>query len=58
MAAYSITTNLGSGDEGMKRNEAYRKAAEAEGITLNAWMKKAMDERAKFNYEKDSTTVK
>lgn len=55
---YSLTLNAGSNHDGVERIKAYRRAAEAEGITLNAWMKKAMDERAKFSYEKDSPTIK
>ena len=48
MANYSMTINLGAGEEGRKRNDEYRKRAEQEGLSLNAWIKKHLDKAAEI----------
>lgn len=44
MASYNMTINLGSGDDGMRRDVLYRQAAEKEGLSINAWAKKHLDQ--------------
>ena len=53
MSSYNLTINVGSDDEGKKRDEAYRKAAKDESLSLAKWIKKHMDPVAKFKYEKE-----
>jgi hypothetical protein len=55
MSSYNLTINVGSDDEGKKRDEAYRKAAKDESLSLAKWIKKHMDPIARFKYEKDDS---
>jgi hypothetical protein len=49
MAAWNLTVNLGSNEEGQTRRQSYEKAAAKKKVALGEWVKNVLDNAAGIN---------